>query len=88
MLSWVRATTLAASVLLPTAALAESQSEILFQHKHWEVEIVGFDDGSFACLAVSVVERFGTGGLILERRSLAHRVQTMLLDADGSSGGF
>lgn len=51
MLSWGRATTLAASVLLPTAALAESQSEILFQHKHWEVEVVGFDDGSFACLA-------------------------------------
>lgn len=33
------------------AALAEPQSEILFEHKHWQVEIVGFDDGSFACLA-------------------------------------
>lgn len=33
------------------AAKAEPQSEMLFQHKHWEVEVVGFDDGSFACLA-------------------------------------
>lgn len=30
---------------------AEIQSETLFQHKHWEVEIVGYDDGSVACLA-------------------------------------
>ncbi len=37
---------------------------------------------------LSVVERFGTGGLILERRARAHRFQVMLLDADGSSGGF
>ncbi|MGQ0611817.1 MAG: hypothetical protein ACT4N9_12015, partial [Paracoccaceae bacterium] len=37
---------------------------------------------------LSVVECFGTGGLILERRARAHRVQVMLLDADGSSGGF
>ncbi|MGQ0611827.1 MAG: hypothetical protein ACT4N9_12065, partial [Paracoccaceae bacterium] len=39
-------------------------------------------------VAMSVVECFGTGGLILERRARAHRVQVMLLDADGSSGGF
>ena len=30
---------------------AEPSSQTLFSHKHWEVEIVGFDDGSFACLA-------------------------------------
>lgn len=51
MLAWVRAAVLAATTVLPSAALAESQSEILFQHKHWEVEVVGFDDGTFACLA-------------------------------------
>jgi len=32
-------------------AVAEPSSQTLFSHKHWEVEIVGFDDGSFACLA-------------------------------------
>jgi hypothetical protein len=31
--------------------LAETQSEMLFKHKHWEVEVVGFDDGTVACLA-------------------------------------
>ncbi len=30
---------------------AETTSEMLFKHKHWEVEIVGFDDGTVACLA-------------------------------------
>ena len=34
-----------------TPMLAETTSETLFKHKHWEVEIVGFDDGSVACLA-------------------------------------
>lgn len=34
-----------------TQVLAETTSETLFKHKHWEVEIVGFDDGSVACLA-------------------------------------
>ena len=38
-----------AGLALP--ALAEPSSKTLFSHKHWEVEIVGFDDGSFACLA-------------------------------------
>ncbi|NEY90860.1 hypothetical protein [Tabrizicola oligotrophica] len=51
MFSWGKAASLAAAVLLPGVVLAETQSEILFQHKHWEVEIVGFDDGTFACLA-------------------------------------
>ena len=31
--------------------LAETTSEKLFSYKHWEVEIVSFDDGSVACLA-------------------------------------
>lgn len=37
--------------LSASAVVAEPQSETLFQHKHWEVEIVGFDDGTVACLA-------------------------------------
>jgi hypothetical protein len=32
-------------------AFAEIQSETLFTHKNWEVEIIGFEDGSVACLA-------------------------------------
>jgi hypothetical protein len=47
----VMAASLAAVVSLSQPVLAEAQSEVLFQHKHWEVEIVGFDDGTFACLA-------------------------------------
>ena len=30
---------------------AETTSEIVDSYKHWEVGIVAFDDGSFACLA-------------------------------------
>ena len=33
------------------SALAETTSQTLFQHKHWEVELVSYDDGSYACLA-------------------------------------
>ncbi|MGL6211546.1 MAG: hypothetical protein ACRC14_17125, partial [Paracoccaceae bacterium] len=40
-----------AAVLAAPAATAETTSEIVYSHKHWEVEIVGFDDGSLACLA-------------------------------------
>ena len=46
-----QAVVLAACVLSPVTAQSEATSEMLFQHKHWEVEIVGFDDGTFACLA-------------------------------------
>ena len=31
--------------------LAETTTETLFQHKHWEVELVSYDDGTSACLA-------------------------------------
>lgn len=41
----------AGSLFSTTTASAETQSETLFQHKHWEVEVVGFDDGTVACLA-------------------------------------
>ena len=33
------------------AAVAETTSQTLFSHKHWEVELVSYDDGSSACLA-------------------------------------
>lgn len=51
MRKWLMAGLLAASAVFPLTARAETTSEMLFQHKHWEVEVVGFDDGSFACLA-------------------------------------
>ena len=35
---------------LAVPALAQ-ESEILFSHKHWQVEIVGWDDGSVGCVA-------------------------------------
>lgn len=41
---------LALAALAPPA-VAEPSSQTLFTHKHWEVEVVGFDDGTFACLA-------------------------------------
>lgn len=36
---------------LSGVAKAEPQSERLFTHKNWMVEIVAFDDGSIACVA-------------------------------------
>jgi hypothetical protein len=41
----------AALALAAGPAVAETTSQILFQHKHWEVEYVQFDDGAVACLA-------------------------------------
>lgn len=44
---------LGAAVLIAAAqtAGAETQSQILFQYKHWMVEGVIFDDGTVACVA-------------------------------------
>jgi hypothetical protein len=43
---------LAAAVIAATAGSAGAQqSEVLFSHKHWQVEIVGWDDGSVGCVA-------------------------------------
>lgn len=42
---------LAVFCALGTAAVAEPQSERLFDHKNWMVEVVAFDDGSLACVA-------------------------------------
>lgn len=43
---------LAAALIAASAgATSAQQSEILFSHKHWEVSIVGWDDGSVGCVA-------------------------------------
>lgn len=41
-----------AALIAVTAGVAQAQqSEVLFSHKHWKVEIVGWDDGSLGCVA-------------------------------------
>ena len=43
---------MAALAVVASAGLASAQqSETLFQHKHWQVEVVGWDDGSVGCVA-------------------------------------
>lgn len=44
----VATATMAASVL---PALASPQSEVLFSHKNWQVELVAWDDGGLGCVA-------------------------------------
>jgi hypothetical protein len=40
------------AAILASAVIANAQtSEVLFSHKHWEVQIVGWDDGSVGCVA-------------------------------------
>lgn len=51
MKGWLGAVCASAIVAASVPAGAETTSEMLFKHKHWEVEIVGFDDGTVACLA-------------------------------------
>jgi hypothetical protein len=46
--STVLALTLASTLALPVAA---RQSEVLFSHKHWQVELVAWDDGVLGCVA-------------------------------------
>jgi len=46
--SLVVAATISASVL---PAAASPQSEVLFSHKHWQVELVAWDDGVLGCVA-------------------------------------
>jgi hypothetical protein len=42
----------AAGLIAATAGMASAQqSEVLFSHKHWEVSVVGWDDGSVGCVA-------------------------------------
>ncbi|MDQ1849050.1 hypothetical protein Q9299_12185 [Gemmobacter fulvus] len=40
-----------AGLVAAQGGMADPVSERLFTHKHWMVEIVGFDDGSFSCVA-------------------------------------
>jgi hypothetical protein len=43
---------MAAALIAATAGSAGAQqSEVLFSHKHWQVEVVGWDDGSVGCVA-------------------------------------
>ncbi len=51
MRSWLGTVCAVAIAAAFTPLQAETTSEMLFKHKHWEVEIVGFDDGTVACLA-------------------------------------
>lgn len=37
--------------LAATAASAETQYKTIYQRKAWEVQVVGYDDGTFSCLA-------------------------------------
>ena len=51
MKGWIGSICACALAVAALPVAAETTSETLFKHKHWEVEIVGFDDGSVACLA-------------------------------------
>jgi len=42
---------LALLTLAPLGAMAETQSQTVFEHKHWTVDAVAFDDGSLGCVA-------------------------------------
>jgi len=43
---------IAVALLAGTVGAASAQqSEVLFSHKHWQVEVVGWDDGSVGCVA-------------------------------------
>lgn len=45
-------TFMAAALMVAMAGSAGAQqSEVLFSHKHWQVEVVGWDDGSVGCVA-------------------------------------
>ena len=44
---------MATAIVVATAfgSASAQESELLFSHKHWEVSIVGWDDGSVGCVA-------------------------------------
>lgn len=41
----------AALIAASAGAAGAQQSEVLFAHKHWQVSVVGWDDGSVGCVA-------------------------------------
>jgi hypothetical protein len=49
-MSFLKSLAAALVVATPTVAAAQ-ESETLFSYKHWEVQIVGWDDGSVGCVA-------------------------------------
>ena len=51
MKTWFACAVTFAFSTLSAPMFAEATSETLFKSKNWEVEVVGFDDGSVACLA-------------------------------------
>lgn len=49
--SGLAAVAIALSTLAPLGAMAETQSQTVFEHKHWTVDAVAFDDGTLGCVA-------------------------------------
>jgi hypothetical protein len=47
----IRTGLVAATILAMAGPAGAQTSETLFSYKHWEVEIVGWDDGSVGCVA-------------------------------------
>lgn len=47
----LRLLTVAAILAVQAGSAGAQSSEVLFSHKHWQVEIVGWDDGSVGCVA-------------------------------------
>lgn len=41
----------AAFVAASVSGAVAQESEVLFSHKHWQVSVVGWDDGSIGCVA-------------------------------------
>lgn len=51
MMIWRAGFCVALMMAVAGTAFAEASSEMLYQYKHWQVEGVTFDDGTYACLA-------------------------------------
>lgn len=47
----IRGAVLGVAVLAAGSALAETQTQVVYSHKAWQVQVVAFDDGSLSCLA-------------------------------------
>lgn len=71
--------------LAPLGAQADPVSEVVYRYKAWEVQIVGFDDGSMACVAQ--VREGGESFSIWSDASEAVRLQfySDLWEFDGGS---
>lgn len=48
---WLLPLAAAATIAISAPAQAGYQSEVLFSHKHWQVELVAWDDGVLGCVA-------------------------------------